>query len=101
MARQSHIRGCGCAIVFFSSSTWGRADQQTSQDSNRVWGVLFCALLLPLPRTNPALRDKSSRRRSEQCSLDRLESVGVEPALYNQPPAYASLAFRVDAFPIA
>ena len=25
------------------SSTWGRADQQTSHDSNRVWGVLFCA----------------------------------------------------------
>ena len=23
--------------------TWGRADQQTSHDSNRVWGVLFCA----------------------------------------------------------
>ena len=22
--------------------TWGRADQQTSHDSNRVWGVLFC-----------------------------------------------------------
>ena len=28
----------------FSSSTWGRADQQTSRDSNRVWDVLFCAL---------------------------------------------------------
>ena len=29
--------------MLFLSSTWGRADQQTSQDSNRVWGVLFCA----------------------------------------------------------
>jgi hypothetical protein len=29
-------------VRLFSSSTWGRADQQTSHDSNRVWGVLFC-----------------------------------------------------------
>src|SRR4029077_3264340 len=44
MARQSHIRPSRSAIVLFSSSTWGRADQQTSRDSNRVWDVLFCAL---------------------------------------------------------
>src|SRR3954454_3347324 len=30
-------------VSLFLSSTWGRADQQTSRDSNRVWGVLFCA----------------------------------------------------------
>jgi hypothetical protein len=30
-------------VRLFSSSTWGRADQQTSHDSNRVWDVLFCA----------------------------------------------------------
>src|ERR1700756_962677 len=29
-------------VRLFLSSNWGRADQQTSHDSNRVWGVLFC-----------------------------------------------------------
>ena len=43
MAHSGHIRVCRLGIVLFSSSTWGRADQHTSQDSNRVWGVLFCA----------------------------------------------------------
>jgi hypothetical protein len=43
MARQSHIRVSRPAVISFLSSTWGRADQQTSQDSNRVWDVLFCA----------------------------------------------------------
>jgi len=33
----------GGRVTLSLSSTWGRADQQTSQDSNRVWGVLFCA----------------------------------------------------------
>jgi hypothetical protein len=28
-------------VRVFLSSTWGRADQQTPRDSNRVWGVLF------------------------------------------------------------
>src|SRR5271165_2007774 len=32
----------GGRVRVFLSSTWGRADQQTSRDSNRVWGVLFC-----------------------------------------------------------
>ena len=35
-------------LELFSSSTWGRADQQTSHDSNRVWGVLFCAHIAAL-----------------------------------------------------
>src|SRR5271154_447834 len=34
--------GVGGRVKLFMSSTWGRADQQTSRDSNRVWGVLFC-----------------------------------------------------------
>src|SRR6267154_6424008 len=45
MARQSHILLSRSKIVLFSSSTWGRADQQTSRDSNRVWDVLFCGKL--------------------------------------------------------
>src|SRR5260370_13702323 len=49
MARQSHIRLSKSTIVLFSSSTWGRADQQTSRDSNRVWDVLFCVLLFSVP----------------------------------------------------
>src|SRR6266496_3398422 len=43
IALTGHSRVSSYALCSFLSSTWGRADQQTSQDSNRVWGVLFCA----------------------------------------------------------
>src|ERR1700690_4223230 len=42
MARRSHSPMSRAGLELFLSSTWGRADQQTSRDSNRVWGVLFC-----------------------------------------------------------
>src|ERR1700674_3608210 len=35
------------ALFLFLSSTWGRADQQTSRDSSHVRGVLFCTPLFP------------------------------------------------------
>ncbi len=43
VARKSHLPFVWIGLVSFLSSTWGRADQHTSRDSNRVWGVLFCA----------------------------------------------------------
>jgi hypothetical protein len=42
MARQCHLPVRWPRLVLFLSSTWGRADQHTSHDSTRVWGVLFC-----------------------------------------------------------
>ena len=42
MARRYYLLAGGSGLVSFLSSTWGRADQHTSHDSNRVWGVLFC-----------------------------------------------------------
>ncbi len=49
------------AVFSFLSSTWGRADQQTSHDSNRVWGVLFCS---PVFRFPSAPKGLSARRKS-------------------------------------
>src|SRR5215469_1630977 len=43
VALGSYLPPGGVRVELCLSSTWGRADQQTSQDSNRVWGVLFCA----------------------------------------------------------
>src|SRR5450432_1077769 len=45
MAHPSHLPDAVANVKLFLSSTWGRADQHTSHDSNRVWGVLFCAKL--------------------------------------------------------
>ncbi len=42
IAPPSHLPNSGSRLELFLSSTWGRADQQTLHDSNRVWGVLFC-----------------------------------------------------------
>jgi hypothetical protein len=42
MAHPSHLPDAGTDVELSLSSTWGRADQHTSHDSNRVWGVLFC-----------------------------------------------------------
>jgi hypothetical protein len=41
MARKSHIRQPLRGIILFSSSTWGRADQHTSQDSNESGAFCF------------------------------------------------------------
>ena len=43
MALVRHLLDLIAQLDLFLSSTWGRADQQTSHDSNRVWGVWFCA----------------------------------------------------------
>jgi len=43
------------AVRLFLSSTWGRADQQTSHDSNGVWGVLFCAQIGSRDWTRPGI----------------------------------------------
>jgi hypothetical protein len=47
LARACHLLKTRPVLCSFLSSTWGRADQQTSHDSNRVRDVLFCAGLLP------------------------------------------------------
>ena len=70
IALTCHFPPARQVLFLFSSSTWGRADQQTSHDSNRVWGVLFCrcisrcqdalALRLSLGRVRPALRLRAS-----------------------------------------
>src|SRR5579863_28627 len=55
MARRSHLPVCSLRLLSLLSSTWGRADQQASHDSNRVWGVLFCALISTPPGRSPRL----------------------------------------------
>jgi len=42
-ARTCHLPAHRLELCFSLSSTWGRADQHSSHDSKRVWGVLFCA----------------------------------------------------------
>jgi hypothetical protein len=41
MARQGHLRFIAPSIELFSSSTWGRADQQAPTTQTSL-GVLFC-----------------------------------------------------------
>ena len=50
IARPSHLPDSCAALKLFSSSTWGRADQQTSQDSNRVRGAFCFVRLIPVSR---------------------------------------------------
>ena len=52
----------GEVLSLLLSSTWGRADQQTSHDSNRVGGVLFCAILSDPASAIP--RERSDPRKS-------------------------------------
>jgi hypothetical protein len=49
MARGSYLPRLGLRVELSSSSTWGRADQQTPGTLMRVWGVLFCARKSPRP----------------------------------------------------
>jgi hypothetical protein len=71
MARTSHLPILAVAVVSFLSSTWGRADQQTSHDSNESGAFCFArnffqlALFLVLPscyhpRTNPLTQSLST-----------------------------------------
>src|SRR5208282_337222 len=41
IARASHLRFHGCGLISFLSSTWGRADQQASHDSNESGAFCF------------------------------------------------------------
>src|ERR1700722_2357045 len=47
MARKCHSPARGLALICFLSSTWGRADQRTSHDSNESGAFCFAANLGP------------------------------------------------------
>ncbi len=64
MALPSHLPDTGTVVELFLSSTWGRADQHTSRDSNRVWGVLFCAQESPRINFRASRSSCSSRSRT-------------------------------------
>jgi hypothetical protein len=49
---ECHLPNDRLTLTSSLSSTWGRADRHTSHDSNRVWGILFCGLMLAAARAD-------------------------------------------------
>src|SRR5262249_51182732 len=92
MARPGHSRFSRAGLQLFSSSTWGRADQQTPGTLTRVWGVLFCARkFLEIPNCKAGTIPSPGGGYPRRLDGGRLDRVTDRPRGSSMP---ASLARR-------
>jgi hypothetical protein len=84
-ARRCHLPAHRLELCSSLSSTWGRADQHSSHDSNRVWGVLFC-----VPNETPKPASASLQLRialALDTTAGHPRRDGYHPACHNSFPS--------------